>query len=109
MTGRLIVITPNGTHSVTEIKTAKGPTLKDLQTAVGGYIERVRVRYDGRVRDAYIHEEGLILGLPVNNRATSMLAAEYNTCGGIRGPLAVWVPDPKAKKTLLPGDPLGGR
>jgi len=47
-------------------------TLEEMQKLVGGYIERVKVRYYGKVKDMWVNEEGLIHGLPVNAGASKI-------------------------------------
>lgn len=96
--GKLVVIHPDGTRVETRHKAPPG--LATLQEAVGGYIERVRVRFEGRVRDAFVNEEGALNGLPNNRDATAMLANPTLTVTGyLQGNLAVWVPDPKPVRT----------
>lgn len=89
--GNLHVINPDGTTTVTAFP--KKPALEDLQKAVGGLIERVRVRFAGRVRDAFVNEEGLLHSLPFNAPATALLVPPPFT--GVVGPLVVWVSQPK--------------
>lgn len=47
-----------------------GDRLKKLQTAVGGYIEQIRLG-DGQLM--YVDEEGLLKGKPENFRATEII------------------------------------
>jgi len=94
--GTLAIIAPDGAVTMQRVETAKGPSLEVLQAAVGGYIERVRVRWFGRVRDAYVNEEGLIKGLNLNSSATAILDGAFKNSGNsIVGPCAVWIPDAK--------------
>jgi hypothetical protein len=93
--GTLVTINPDGSRS--EQRLTKSPTLEQLQKQVGGYIERVRVRADGRVRDAYVNEDGLMQGLPINRHAGAMLAKPFVGLS-IVGPLTYFVPDPKPKR-----------
>ena len=65
---KLVRIDIDGTFTVKEYKNK--PTLKDFQDAVGGYIERVKVRYEGKDRDAFVDEEGIMKDLPINPTAT---------------------------------------
>jgi hypothetical protein len=44
-------------------------SLEAMQTAVGGYIEPVRLG-DGRIM--YVNEEGRLVGLPANEKATQL-------------------------------------
>lgn len=61
----------------TEVKPENGKTfsLKELQTFVGGYIERFRV---GKKIFNW-NEEGLMMQLPKNDKATQIL---FKECGG---------------------------
>jgi hypothetical protein len=98
--GKLTTIAPDGRHTEQRFETAKGAALTDLQAAVGGYIERVRVRFNGRVRDAYVNEDGYSKGLLVNRPAMAILAEPF-TGAVILGNVAVCEPDPKAKRELI--------
>jgi hypothetical protein len=71
----LVVITPDGTETRTEYKAR--PPYEALRDAVGGLIERVKVRHEGKIREAYVSEEGLIHGLPYNKTATDMMRDAY--------------------------------
>ena len=68
---RAVLIRPEATAGeVVEIDRGLNP----LQELVGGYIEHVQlVRSDGRGGvGMYVHDEGLIRGLPVNRLATNL-------------------------------------
>jgi hypothetical protein len=45
-------------------------SLEEMQRLVGGYIERVQVKYHGKHRDMWVNEEGRLLRLPVNRQAS---------------------------------------
>ncbi len=80
------VIKVNGT--VIEVRPAKSQfTLEELQGYVGGPIELVKTR--SPKRDLYLHEEGLLLGLPINYKASRLISPAYNTAGGVRGDVIV--------------------
>ena len=106
MSGRLITINTDGTkHQV--LVTSKRPTYEQFKTAVGGYIELIPdggIRYEGRKREAYCNETGLIDGLPLNPEATKLWKATYPANAMFRyepalhGPVAIWIPDPKKAK-----------
>lgn len=60
----------------------------------GGYIERVQVRFENKIRDAYVDEDGKPRGMPLNPHATKMLTVRYfgqTLCGK----MVIWIPDPK--------------
>ena len=46
------------------------PTLKEMQDWVGGYIEIVRVNFEGKKVPMVVNEEGLIHRLPINYQAS---------------------------------------
>lgn len=50
-------------------------TLEEMQWIVGGYIERVQVRYHGKTLDMWVNEEGLVRNLPINLEA-SLIAGQ---------------------------------
>ena len=97
MSGQLKIIYPGG-HTSTQIWAGKSqPPLKMLQDAVEGYIERVKVRFEGRVRDAYVNEDGISKGFQVNPQACRLVSGTIFEGSTIVGPLAIWIPDAKAK------------
>lgn len=99
MKGTLHTIAPTGAITTQRIETNAGASLEVLQGAVGGYIERVRVRFEGRVRDGFVNEDGLSQGLSVNRHAMALLAPPFNpVLNVIVGNLAVFVPDGKSSK-----------
>jgi len=82
----LVVIQPDGSETRTEYRGFE-PGLEILQKAVGGYIELVRVTYDGRLCDAFVNEEGKLHGLAINGRATQLCAEFLDDV--IVGPIAI--------------------
>lgn len=52
--------------------TGSAPAYESLRAAVGGLIQPVKLKYEGRSRSGYVNEEGLLQGLPFNRRATVM-------------------------------------
>lgn len=62
---RALRIPTEADDPITEIEVSK---LEDYQAAVGGWIEPVDIAELGVT--IYVHEEGLVLNLPVNSRAT---------------------------------------
>lgn len=93
MSGLLIKLFPDGTH-VEEVWPKRGPpNWETLKRLVGGYIELVQVRYEGRLRDAYVNENGYSEGLQHNPHATALLGGRFEGTGTtIVGPLVIWVP-----------------
>lgn len=65
----ITIIQPDGSTTITERGASERPSLKELQEAVGGYIEPVdAMMTDGTI--AYANEEGLLIGMPPNPVAT---------------------------------------
>lgn len=95
MSGRLIRFPPVG--AVTEIPvTSKTPGFEQLHAALGGYLERIRVRWEGKIRDAYVDEDGIMKGLPINYKIHGFLDGVFkNYPAHIYGDVLIWVPDPK--------------
>lgn len=56
------------------------PSLREIQEAVGGYIEFVPT---GKTDYMYANEEGKLIGLPVNKAATTMLASGDIVVGNV--------------------------
>lgn len=79
-------------------------TLVDYQAAVGGWIEPVDIPALGVT--VYVHEEGLVLGLPFNSRATFLwwyYVPEARQQAMLVGPaLLVGLPDRQGTSTDLP-------
>ena len=76
------IIQPDGTTTVDERDPSDNPSLKELQQAVGGYIEAVDAMLtDGTV--AYANEEGLLLGLKPNPKGTEEVNWPYTIVGPV--------------------------
>jgi len=105
MSGKLVKIDCFGKQSITKIEHSGPPTWDELNKEIGGYIERVRVKYEGKMRDAYVDEEGLLKDLPYNPIASKLVSNSYSTkpsgyVAYIVGPLVIWVPEPKVSKNV---------
>ena len=99
MSGTLYRVPAHGEVTVHRYEGLGSPGLEQLQKLVGGYIERIRVRFDGRVRDAYVDEEFCYKHPEVHHRVMEALAPPFSpTFNVIMGPAVIWVPDPKVKK-----------
>jgi len=78
----ITIIQPDGTKTVTERDAGDRPSLKEMQTAVGGYIEPVdRFLEEGTV--AYANEEGLLNGMERNPAATAAVKWPYPIVGPV--------------------------
>lgn len=94
---------------VVEIDLTSADNLEALQAAVGGWIEPIVVPsfIPGADRSTvYVNEEGKILGLEPNMRATDFLVPGFGIAFGdvIRGPMVVTGFDPVTGDTAeLPG------
>lgn len=98
----MVLLTPEsstGARPTEHRHEGKGrPPLETLQGLVGGYLEPVKVRYEGRVREAYIDEDGRMKNLRFNEMATQLYHNYWRSESQyIRGNMVVWVPDPKEK------------
>jgi len=72
-------IQPNGDEEQHELD--QEPTFTDMQKFVGGHIEIVNVLYQDKACHMIVHEEGMILQLPVNEVATEI----YHAASKARG------------------------
>jgi hypothetical protein len=97
MSGRLVKFEPNGNVSETVWPKNGTPNWETLRDLVGGYIERVQVRYDGKLRQAYANENGISDGDLYNQRASWITDGTHKGVE-IVGNLVIWVPDAKVKK-----------
>jgi len=103
MSGILIKIGPDGRKELHEYGARGTPKWEVLYGLVGGYIERVRVRYEGKLRDAYLNEEGLLKGLPINKYAHKLIQdaeSNYAVQQYFVGPIVIWIPDKRVKKNV---------
>lgn len=71
---KLYIITPDG--SETRLCKDSKASLAELQAAVGGLIEAVKVKFQGATCTGYVNEEGLMHRLPLN-RAASRMSGNY--------------------------------
>jgi len=78
----ITIIQPDGTKTVTERDPADRPQLKELQEAVGGYIEPVDA-YLPQGTEAYANEEGLLIGLPPNLAGAAAVKWPYPIVGPV--------------------------
>ena len=53
----------------------KTPTLEELQDLVGGYIQIVIDRFGEQL---IVNDEGVLMGLPYNRKATELLNGKFN-------------------------------
>lgn len=72
MTARLIQT--NGTEREVTPSNGKTFSLKELQGFVNGYIEILRITPDEFL---IVNEEGRLIGLPVNERASQIYEADF--------------------------------
>jgi hypothetical protein len=97
MSGILTVYNEDGTIKSFMVS-EKRPPYETLRQLVRGYIERVQLReVSGKIREAYVDEDGISKGLPFNEQATCMLHERYRG-QRLYGPCVMWSPTPKEKK-----------
>lgn len=99
MSGTFVRISTFGTilrERTEKMGSAPYAPLRDL---VGGYMERIQVKWEGRLRQAYVDEDGISKGLARNPHADSLLTPLWQGAQ-IYGPLVIWIPDsrPYTKK-----------
>ncbi len=98
---RALRIPTDADEPITELEVIK---LEDYQAAVGGWIEPVDLPDLGVT--IYVHEEGLVLGLPFNSRAAFLwwyFVPEARQKAMLVGPaLVVGLPDRKGDSTDIP-------
>lgn len=68
----IVILQTDGGIRLRALESGDEPTLEQLQTLVGGYIETVPAMYGVMV----INEEGKLFPLPFNANATAMLRAD---------------------------------
>ena len=98
MAGKFVKIEPSGKVTEQRTELAGSAPYADLQLLVGGYVERVQVRYEGRIRDCYVDEEGALpKNLPINPHVMALLSERW-VGANIYGPGVIWIPDPRKQK-----------
>src|SRR5215467_10367283 len=90
---KMVVIYPNG-ETAEEPYTPDedgGPPLERMQGHVGGYVEQVpgMVTYAGKLRCAFVNEDGILHGLPVNHYASRLVRHMHR----IHGNMVIVVPE----------------
>ena len=77
-TGEIVTVSPD-----------KGKTfsLRELQDTVGGFIEIIRL--DNHKAFMVLHEEGKLIGLPINSKATKIFQEQYGTGDYIVGDVLI--------------------
>ena len=63
-------LTPDGSERIDGAN--KAPPLKEMQDFVDGFVEHVSVLYKGKRASMFVHDEGAIIGLPINEAATKI-------------------------------------
>lgn len=67
----------NGTQKTVSPKNGKTFSLDELKKFVGGYIEIVTVKFDGKDYLMVVNEEGKLNGLPYNEAATELYQTSF--------------------------------
>ena len=63
----------------THVESKEKPDLKEMQETVAGYIEVVHCLHEGEERQMIINEEGKLIDLDVNEKATRMFEDFLNS------------------------------
>jgi hypothetical protein len=90
---KLVVIDPDPTVADEVHIVDKKVAFNKCQELVGGWVERVQVVYEGKKRDCWLDEEGLLKLLPVNERVME-IDADRGRRGGMPlvGKGVIWIP-----------------
>ena len=99
------VVKTNGT--ITKLPADNKLDLRLMYLAIGcTTVERIKVRYEGRVRDCYLDEEGLLRGKQFNPKIKELAEAYYGQpCQEFAGAGAIWIPTPRKAKEPEVRDP----
>lgn len=71
---KVVLVKADGTRQ--ELRSAKKPDRKQMQAWVGGWIEPVHSRFEGKAAVMVVNEEGLLHNLPVNREASKIAGTE---------------------------------
>lgn len=95
--GKIVVIKPTGEEIILPADTKLD--LRLMYLAIGcNSVERIKVRYEGKVRDCYLDEEGLLRGKRFNPKIKELAEAYYGQpCQEFAGSGAIWIPTPRKK------------
>lgn len=76
-----ILFLPDGTETRSEVDWPNDPGYGRIahliEPFVGGRVEHVSVLYEGERRDMFVHEEGALIPLARNERATEIYRANW--------------------------------
>jgi len=99
---QIIVVKPSGEYIT--LPADNKLDLRLIGLAIGaGVVERVQVRYEGRIRDCWLDEEGLLKGRQLNPEVKRLAEARYGVpCQDFAGPGAIWIPTPRKSKLQSP-------
>jgi hypothetical protein len=95
---KIVVIKPTGEEVV--LPADDKLDLRLMYLAIGcTTVERIKVRYEGKVRDCYVDEEGWLPPQKRPNPALKRLAEAYYgaPCQELAGSGAIWIPTPRKK------------
>lgn len=67
------IIKANGTYKKQEVVNL--PTLREMQMLVGGDILAIQVKYEGENRTMIVNEDGFLMGLPPNKKASLIVGS----------------------------------
>ena len=94
----IVVVKPTGEYIT--LPADKALDLRLIYLAIGaGTVERIKVRYEGKVRDCYLDEEGWINRKRPNPEVKKLAEAYYGVpCQEFAGAGAIWIPTPRRTK-----------
>ena len=96
MKGVLLVIEPTGKK--TRYKFNEEPSLQTLQSHVGGYIQLCMVNLEGKWREGFVDEDGIMKARLPNHEFRRMVVDSYpqenvDNCQMFYGTAAIWIPE----------------
>jgi len=100
---KIIVIKTSG--EVVELPADDKLDLRLMYLALGcNTVERIKVRWEGKVRDCYVDEEGWLPPQKRPNPKLKELAEAYYgaPCQEFAGSGAIWIPTSRSKKNAVP-------
>lgn len=103
MSGFIIKIPPSGDISIHEFVPRGRPSYQTINTLLGARTyEPIEVRWNGKLYEAWVDEEGLLKQLPQNTTLQKHLAGRFeNYPGFIAGPGAIWIPYGKDNRNAV--------
>lgn len=94
----IVVVKPSG--EIVNLPADNKLDLRLIYLAIGANcVERIKVRYEGKVRDCYLDENGWLPPAKRPNPTIKKMAEDYYKapCQEFAGSAAIWIPTPRSK------------